>query len=112
MLSSKNFVTVVMRTPPVGKVGCGWSPRPDAPGTADRSRRTGFSPVKGCHSSMHRRAKGFSAFKRAPVALRGQLLEKLHHRFFGWIGKAPAGDALGSFKQFFGFGHESLALCE
>ncbi len=58
-------------------------------------------------SSMHRRAKGLGALKCAPVALCGQLLEKLHHRFFGWISKAPAGDAFGGFKQFFGIGHFS-----
>lgn len=48
------FFVVAMRTPPAGKVGCGWSPRPRHWGNADRIRRTGFSPYLLFHAASLR----------------------------------------------------------
>lgn len=110
MLSSKNFVTAVMRTPPVGKVGCGWSPRPGNSGNADRSRGQGFSPVSGRHGSVHRRA-GQALLHPRFVGLYTQPSKDIHHCRFSGLLEGSQGYVLGLGKKGFGLSHTgSLAL--
>ena len=108
MLSSKNFVTVVMRTPPVGKVGCGWSPRPGNSGNADRSCGQGFSPVSGPSWLQCTVAPAASEPARPAVALCAQLIKDIQHGFLARVREGPARDILGVEQQLFGFRHVGL----
>ena len=98
------FFAVAMRTPPVGKVGSGWYPRPGIPGNADRSRRKGFSPVSGRHSSVHRRAGTVVGRPRHAVTLGAQLIKDIQHSFLARVHEGPAGDVLGVLQKLFRFG--------
>lgn len=105
------FFAVAMKTPPVGKVGCGWSPRPGNSGNADRSRGQGFSPVSGRHGSVHRRAGGVGAFPGSAVALCAQLVEQVHHRLFRRVIEGTPGYLLGGSKQLFRICHFTFPYC-
>lgn len=98
------FFAVAMRTPPVGKVGSGWYPRPAVPGNADRSRRMGFSPVSGGHGSVHRRALAPISRPRHAVALGAQLFKDGQHRGLAGVDEGAPGHVLGGDQQLFGFG--------
>lgn len=103
--SFDDFFVVAMRIPPVGKLGCGWSPRLGNPGNADRSHGQGFSPVRRNHDSVQARTLKVARSISLLVSFLTQSTPQIHDRLLAWRLKSAQGQILRLRQKPFGFAH-------